>query len=195
MLKMQKIQTTFENQSLTVTVYWNKFSLFSAVCRFFFPNSPHQRGHIISPARGGPAPHCSAGMGVGVGAVDGPQGAAAWETGWETGGGASGRDLGGGDPGAPPGRAPALGGVAGCRVGSPEAERGDGSSHPGGPATGRGGSAGGGGGDGGRWGGGGDGGGGGCCCCCCSGGGCCGRGGGGGGSDGLSGHAGVSLEG
>lgn len=146
----------------------------------------------LNPAHGGPAPHCSAGMGEGVGAVDGPQGAAAWETGSVTGAGASGRDLGDGDLGALRAQAPALGEVAGCRVSSPEAELGDGSFRPGGLATGRGGSAGGGGGGGGRWGG--DGGGGGCCCCCCSGGGCCGRGGGGG-SGGLSGHAVVSLEG
>ncbi len=147
-----------------------------------------------SPAHGGPASHCSvAGMGggVGAGAVDGPQGAAAWETGLVTGGGASERGLGDGDLAAPQAPAPVLGEVAGCRVGSPEGEPGDGSSHPGGLATGRGGSADGGGDDGGRWGG--DGGGGGCCCCC-SGGGCCGRGGDGG-SDGLSGRAGVSLEG
>lgn len=132
---------------------------------------------------------------MGAGAVDEPQGAAASETGSVTGGGASGRDLGDGDLGAL--RAPALvpGEVAGCRVGSPEGEPGDGSSHPGGLVTGHGGSAGGGGDGGGRWGGGDGGGGGCCCCCCCSGGGCCGHGGGGGGSDGLSGHAGVSLEG
>lgn len=149
----------------------------------------------LSPVHGGPAPRCSAaamggGVDVGAGAVDGPQGAVAWETGWETGGGASGRGLGDGDLGALRARAPVLGEAAGCRVRSPEGEPGDGSSHPGGLATGRGGSAGGGGDDGGHWGG--DGGGG--CCCCCSDGGCCGRGGGGG-SDGLSGHAGVSLEG
>lgn len=67
----------------------------------------------LNPARGGPAPYCSAGMGGGVGAVDGPQGAAAWETGSVIGGGASGRDLGDGDPGALRARVPALGGVAG----------------------------------------------------------------------------------
>lgn len=131
---------------------------------------------------------------MGAGAVDEPQGAAAWETGSVTGGGASVRGLGDGGLGAR--QAQALGVVAGCRVGSPEGEPGDGSSHPGGLAMGHGGSAGGGDDDdGGRWGG--DGGDGGGCCCCCSGGGCCccGRGGGGGGSDGLSGHAGVSLEG
>lgn len=128
---------------------------------------------------------------MGAGAVDVLQGAAAWETDSVTGGGASGRGLGDDDLAALQAPAPALWEVAGCRVGSPEGAPGDGSSHPGGLATGHGGSAGGGGDDGGRWGG--DGGGGGCCCCC-SGGGCCGRGGGGG-SDGLSGHAGVSLEG
>lgn len=145
----------------------------------------------LNPAHGDPAPNCyAAGMGGGVGAVDGPQGAAAWETGLVTGVGVSGRGLGDGDLGALQDRAPALGEVAGYRVGSPEGEPGDGSSHPGGLAKGRGESAGGGGGDGGHWGG--DGGG--CCCCCCSGGGCCGRGGGGG-SVGLFDHAGVSLEG
>lgn len=151
----------------------------------------------LNPAHGGPAPRCFvAGMGeagdVGVGAVDGLQGAAAWETGSVTGGEASGTGLGDGDLDALRARVPGLGEVAGCRVGSPEGEPGDGSSHPGGLVMARGGSAGGGGDDGGCWGG--DGGGGGCCCCC-SGGGCCGCGGGGGGSDGLSGHVGVSLEG
>lgn len=132
-------------------------------------------------------------VGAGAGAVDAPQGAAAWETGSVTGGGASERGLGDGDLAALQARVPALGELAGCKVGSPEEEPGDGSSHLGGLTTGHGGSAGGGGDDDGGHldGDGGDGG----CCCCCSGGGCCccGRGGGGG-SDGLSGH-GVSLEG
>lgn len=147
----------------------------------------------LNPAHGGPAPHCSvAGTGGGVGAVDGPQGAAAWETGWVTDEEASGRGLGDGNLGVHQARAQAqaLGEVAGCRVGNPEEEPGGGSFHPDGLVTGRGGSAGGGGDDGGRWGGGG---GDGDCCCCCSGGGCCGRGGGGE-SGGLSGHADVSLE-
>lgn len=149
-----------------------------------------------NPAHGGPAPRCSvAGMGggvdVGAGAADVPQGAAAWEISLVTDGEVSEMGLGGGDLGAPQAQAPAPEEVAGCRVGRPVGEPGDGSSHPGGLATGRGGSAGGGGDDGGRLGG--DGGGGGCCCRC-SGGDCCGRGGGDG-SDGLSGHAGVSLEG
>lgn len=159
---------------------------------------PHQQGHINlkkSPAHGGPAPHCFvAGMGadgdVDVGAGAGAVDAAAWETGSVTGGGASERGLGGGDLAALQARVPALGELAGCKVGSPEEEPGDGSSHLGGLTTGHGESAGGGGDD--------DGGcldGDGGCCCCCSGGGCCccGRGGGGG-SDGLFGH-GVSLEG
>lgn len=149
---------------------------------------------IKSPAHGGPTLRCSvAGMGGGgdvdVGAEDGPLGAAALETGWGTGGEASAKGLGDGDPGALQAQDPALVEVAGCKVGSPDGEPRDGSFHPGGLATGRGGSAGGGGDDGEHWG---DDGGG--CCCCCSGGGCCGRGGGGG-SDGLSCHAGASLEG
>lgn len=46
----------------------------------------------LNPARGGPAPHCSAaGTGGGVGAVDEPRGAAAWGTGSVTGEEASGR--------------------------------------------------------------------------------------------------------
>lgn len=152
---------------------------------------------MMSPVHGGPAPHCSvaetgAGGDVGAGAVDGPQGAAALETDSGTGGEASGRGLVDGALDGPRDRAPALGEVAGCRVCSPEGEPGDGSSHPGGPATARGGSVGGDGDGGGHWGG--DGGGG-DCCCCCSGGDCCGRGGDGGGSDGLSGHVGVSSEG
>lgn len=145
----------------------------------------------LNPAHEGPAPHCSAagmGGGGGEGAVDVPQDAAAWETGLVTDEGALERGLGDGNPGALQARALALWEAAGCRVGSPEGEPGDDSSHPGGLATGRDGSAGGGGGDGGRLGG--DGG----CCCRCNDGGCCVRGGGGG-SDGLSGHAGVSLEG
>lgn len=69
----------------------------------------------LNPAHGGPAPCCSAGVGghVGVGAVDGPQGAAAWETGSVNGGGASVRGLGDGDLVALRARAPAHGGVAG----------------------------------------------------------------------------------
>lgn len=140
-----------------------------------------------SPARGGPAPHCSvAGMGA-----DGPQGAAAWETGSAMGGGVSEKGSGDGDLGVLQDRVPALVGVAGCKVGSPEEEPHGGSSHLGGLTTGRGGIAGGGGvgGDGGGDGGclDGDGGGGGCCCCRhCS--------GGGGALDDPSGH-GVSLEG
>lgn len=50
---------------------------------------------------------------MGVGAVDGPQGAAAWETGSVNGGGASVRGLGDGDLVALRARAPAHGGVAG----------------------------------------------------------------------------------
>lgn len=60
----------------------------------------------LNPAHGGPAPHCSAGMGGGVGAVDGPQGAAAWETGSAIGGGALARDSGDGAPAALPAPAP-----------------------------------------------------------------------------------------
>lgn len=146
----------------------------------------------LNPVHGGPAPHCfAAGMGGDVGAVDEPQGAAAGETDLGTGAGASGRGLEDGSLGALQDRGLVrdLEEVAGYRVGNPEEERGDGSSHPDGLATGRGGSAGGG--DGGeRWGGdGGDDG----CYCCCSGGGCCGRGGGGE-SGGLFGPAGASLE-
>lgn len=117
-------------------------------------------------------------MGGGVGAADGLQGAAVWETGWVSGEGALGRGLEDGNLDAPLAQVLAPGEVAGCRVGSPEEELSDGSSHPGGLVTGHGGS---GGDDGVYWG---DGGG----CCHCS-------GGGGGGSGGLSGHAGVSLEG
>ena len=92
-------------------------------------------------------------MGEGVGAVGGQQGAAAWGTGLVIGGGALERGLGDGNPGALQAQvqalAQALGAVAGCRVGSPEWEPGDGNFHPGGLRTGRGGSAGGGGDDGG----------------------------------------------
>lgn len=123
-----------------------------------------------------------------MGAVDGQKGATAWGTGWVTGEEVLGKGLEDGNLGAL--QALALGEVAGCRVGNPEEELGVGNFHPDGLVMGRGGSAGGGGGgdDGGHWGG--DGGGG--CCCCCSGGGCCGRDGGE--SNGLSGHADVSLE-
>lgn len=148
----------------------------------------------LNPAHGGPTLHCSvAGMGGGgdvdEDAEDGLLGAAALETGLGTGGEASARGLGDGDRDALQAQARALVEVAGCKAGSPDEEPRDGSSHPGGLATGRDGSAGGGGDDGEHW----DDDGGGCCCCC-SGGGCCGRGGGGG-SDGLSCHAGASLEG
>lgn len=130
------------------------------------------------------------GGGEGGGAVDVLRGAAAWEKGLVTDEGALERGLGDGNWGALQAQALALWEAAGCRVGSPEEEPGDDSSHPGGLATGRDGSAGGGGGgDGGRLGG--DGG----CCCRCNDGGCCVRDGGGGGSNGLSGHAAVSLEG
>jgi len=145
------------------------------------------------PARGGPAPRCSV-AGKGVGAVDGPQGAAAWETGWVTGEEASGRGWGDGSLGALQARTPvlALGEAAGRRVGNPEEEPDGGSFHPDGRVKGRGESAGDGGDDGEHWGG--DGGG--DCCCCCSGGGCCCCCcGGGGGSDGLSDRADASLEG
>lgn len=131
-----------------------------------------------------------------MGAVDELQGAEAWEKGLETGEEASGRDLEDGTQGVLQARAlpQALGEAAGYRVGSPVKEPDGGSFHPDGQVKGRYGSAGGGGDDddGGHWGDGGD------CCCCCSGDGCCccGSGGGGGvGSDGLFGHADVSLEG
>lgn len=168
---------------------------------FFIPQytKPMRPYHLTKlPAHGGPAPHCSVaemggGVDVGAGAADVPQGAAAWEISSVTDGEVSEMGSGGGDLGALQAQAPAPEEVAGCRAGNPVGEPGDDSSRPGGLATGRGGSAGGGGDDGGRLGG--DGGGGGCCCCCrCSGGDCCGHGGGDG-SDGLSGHAGVSLEG
>lgn len=146
--------------------------------------------HLInkSPAHGGPALHCfGAGMGVDVdaGAVDGPQGAAAWETGSVIHGGASERGLGDGALAVHQDQVPAPWEAAGYKVSSPEEELGDGSSHLGGPATAHDGSAGGGGDDddGGRLDG--DDGDGGYCCCCS---------GGGGGSDGLSGHV-VLLEG
>lgn len=149
------------------------------------PTRPHHLVH--SPARGDPAPHCSV-AGKGVGVVGEPQGAAAVEKGWATDGEASGRGLEDGNLADPQSQAQALWEVAGCRVGSPEEELGGDSSHPDDLKTGHGESGGGGGDDGVHWGG--DGGG---CCCRCSGGGCCGRGGGA--SDGLSDHAGVSLEG
>lgn len=126
-----------------------------------------------------------------VGAADGPQDAATWETGLAKDGGASGKGSERGGQGAPRDQAPVPGVLAGCKVCSPEEEPGDGSSHPGGPTADRGGRVGdaddGDRSDGGD--GGGDGG-----CCCCSGGGycCCGCGGGGGRGD-LSGH-GVSSE-
>lgn len=126
-----------------------------------------------------------------VGAVDGPQGAATWETGLAMDVEASGKGSERGGQGALRDQAPVPGALAGCKVGSPEEEPDDGSSHPGGPTADRGGSVGDAGDgdhlDGGD--GGGDGG-----CCCCSGGGycCCGCGGGGGRGD-LSGH-GVSSE-
>lgn len=151
----------------------------------------------LNPAHEGPVPHCSvAGKGGRVGAVDGLQGAAAWETGSETGEEALGRDLGDGTQGVLQAQAralpQALGEAAGCRAGNPEEELDGGSFHPDGLVMGHCGSAGGGGGDDGHWG---DGGGGDCCCCCSGDGCCCVHGDGGGGSDGLSGHAGVSLEG
>lgn len=65
----------------------------------------------LNPAHGGPAPHCSVaglGEGGGVGAVDVPQGAAAWETGWETDEEVSGKGLGDGNLGALQAPAPAL---------------------------------------------------------------------------------------
>lgn len=102
------------------------------------------------------------GADVGVG-VDGQQGAAAWETCWETGEEAVGTGLEDGDPGVPLVLAPALWVVAGCRAGSPGGAQGDGSSHPGGLTTRRGGSADGGGEGGGHCG---DEGGDGDGCCC-----------------------------
>lgn len=124
------------------------------------------------------------GADVDAGAVDGPQGAAALETGSVMHGGVLERDLGDGDLAAHQAQVPALGEAADYKVGSLEEEPGDGSSHLGGLTTDHDGSAGGGGDDdGGRLDG--DDGDGGYCCCCS---------GGGGGLDGLSGH-GVSLEG
>lgn len=64
--------------------------------------------------------------------MDVQQGAAVWETGLETDEGASGRGLGDGNLGALQARVRALWEAAGCRVGSPEGEPGDDSSHPGG---------------------------------------------------------------
>lgn len=62
-----------------------------------------------SPAHEDLAPCCFAtGMGADVGAVDAPQGAAAWETGLAMGEGASERGLGDGDLGALPAPVPAL---------------------------------------------------------------------------------------
>lgn len=87
------------------------------------------------PARGGQALHCSAAE-AGEGAVDGPQGAGAWETGSVTGGEASEKDSEGDSPVVHP----ALWGAAGCTVGNPEVELGVCSSHLDGPVTGRGGS-------------------------------------------------------
>lgn len=129
----------------------------------------------------------------GVGAVDGPQDAATWETGLAMDGGASGKGSERGGQGALRDQDPVPGVLAGCKVCSPEEEPDDGSSHPGGPTADRGGSGSvGDAGDGDRSDGGDDGGGG---CCCCSGGGgyCCCECGGGGGRGDLSGR-GVSLE-
>lgn len=143
----------------------------------------------LNPARGGPAPHCFV-AGMGVNAVGGSRGVAAWEKGLATGEEASGRGLGGGNPGAHLAQTLVLAEVAGCRACNPEEELDGGSFHPDGPVMGRDGSAGGGGDDCEHWGGDGD------CCCCCSDGGCrcCGRCGDDGGSDGLCGRADVSLE-
>lgn len=126
-----------------------------------------------------------------VGAVDGPQDAATWETGLATDGGASGKGSERGGQGALQDQVPAPGVLAGCKLCSPEEEPDDGSSHPGGPTADRGGSGGDAADDGDRSDGG-DGGGDGGCCCCSGGGCCCGCGDGGGRAD-LSGH-GVSLE-
>lgn len=110
-----------------------------------------------------------------VGAAD----AAAWETGLAMDGGALGTGSERGDQDALRDQVPVPGVLADCKVCSPEEEPDDGSSHPGGPSAGCGGSVGDAD-DGDHWDGGGDGG-----CCCCS--------GGGGGRDDLSGHD-VSLE-
>lgn len=126
-----------------------------------------------------------------MGAVDGTQDAATWETGWARDGGASGKGWERGGQRALRDQVPVPGVLAGYKVCSPEGEPDDGSSHPGGPTADRGGSVGDA--DDGDCSDGGDGGGDGGCCCCSGGGYCCCGCGGGGGRGGLSGH-GVSLE-